>query len=84
MSTSLKLKIVSPEKIVYDGEVEHVVLPGSMGEFQVLPNHAPIISALENGVIVYKPIGNVEDKIEVTGGFVEVQNNDVNICVELK
>ena len=84
MSTSLKLKIVSPEKIVYDGDVEQVVLPGVMGEFQILPNHAPIISALEIGKVVYKPIANDMSSVEITGGFAEVQNNCVNICVELK
>ena len=50
---SLKLRIVSPEKIVFVGDVESVIVPGMMGEFQVLPNHAPLISSLEPGRVVY-------------------------------
>ena len=49
---SLKLRIVSPEKIVFVGDVESVIVPGMMGEFQVLPNHAPLISSLEPGRVV--------------------------------
>ena len=41
---SLKLRIVSPEKIVFVGDVDSVTVPGTTGEFQVLPNHAPLIS----------------------------------------
>lgn len=44
---SLNLKIVSPEKVVYEGAVERVVVPGTSGEFEILVNHAPIISTLE-------------------------------------
>ena len=51
---SLNLKIVSPEKVVYDGAVERVVVPGTSGEFEILVNHAPIISTLEKGKLVYQ------------------------------
>ena len=43
----LKLKIVSPEKIEFDGEVQSVLVPGTLGSFEILQNHAPIISSLE-------------------------------------
>ena len=49
----LNLKIVSPEKIEFEGDVERVVVPGTMGSFEILQNHAPIISSLEKGDVVY-------------------------------
>lgn len=79
---SLNLKIVSPEKVVYDGPVERVVVPGTSGEFEILVNHAPIISTLEKGRLVFHD-SEGQHELMVNGGFVEVQKNNVNICVEL-
>ena len=78
---SLNLKIVSPEKVVFDGAVERVVVPGTSGEFEILDNHAPI-STLEKGRLVYQDSEGRHEQM-VNGGFVEVQKNNVNICVEL-
>ena len=50
----LKLKIVSPEGVAYEGNVESVSVPGSLGQFQILNNHAPIISLLEAAEVIYK------------------------------
>ena len=50
----LQLKIVSPEKVEYDGVVENVLVPGTMGQFEILTNHAPIISSLGVGDVVYE------------------------------
>ena len=79
---SLNLKIVSPEKVVYEGSVERVVVPGTSGEFEILVNHAPIISTLEKGRLVFHD-SEGQHELMVNGGFVEVQKNNVNICVEL-
>lgn len=79
---SLNLKIVSPEKVAFDGAVERVVVPGTSGEFEILTDHAPIISTLEKGKLVYQDSEGRHELI-VNGGFVEVQKNNVNICVEL-
>ena len=73
----LKLKIVSPEKIEFTGEVERVIVPGTQGQFEILNNHAPIISTLQKGVVEYD--GNL---LPILGGFVEVQKNEVSLCVE--
>ncbi len=73
----LKLKIVSPEKIEYTGEVERVVVPGTQGQFEILTNHAPIISTLQKGVVEYDG-----QQLPILGGFVEVQKNEVSLCVE--
>jgi F-type H+-transporting ATPase subunit epsilon len=77
----MKLDIVSPEKIYFSGEVSSVSLPGTMGEFSILDYHAPLISALDKGRLIYK----YEDKIlnlEIGGGFVEVNKNKIIVCIE--
>ena len=78
----LVLKIISPEKILFQGEVENVLVPGEMGECEILNNHAPIISTLVEGRVVYT-INDEKKTIMVKGGFVEVKRNEVNLCVEL-
>lgn len=78
---SLKLKIVSPEKIVFAGEVERVTVPGTLGEFQILKDHAPIISSLGVGKLAYQDADG-EHTMTISGGFVEVQKNSVSACVE--
>ena len=78
----LKLKIVSPEKIEFDGEVESVLVPGTLGSFEILQNHAPIISSLNKGVVTYETAQGKKD-LEVIGGFVSVNQNQVKLCVEL-
>lgn len=80
----LKLKVISPERIIFKGEIEKVVVPGSLGEFEILDNHAPIISTLKKGVVVYQPAGSGENiSLDIVSGFVEVQKNQVSLCVEL-
>lgn len=78
----LTLKIVSPEKVVFDGNVESVFVPGTLGQFEILKDHAPIISTLEKGEVRY-----VTDKetqsVFIEGGFVSVQKNVVKVCVEI-
>jgi F-type H+-transporting ATPase subunit epsilon len=78
----LQLRIVSPEKVEYDGAVESVLVPGTMGQFEILNDHAPIISTLQNGTVEYV---TKEGKISlnILGGFVEVQKNVVSLCVEI-
>ena len=78
----LQLKIVSPEKVEYDGAVESVLVPGTAGQFEILNDHAPIISTLQKGVVEY---ATKEGKVSlnILGGFVEVQKNVVSLCVEI-
>ena len=79
----LKLKIVSPERIEFDGEVESVLVPGSQGQFEILTNHAPIISTLDKGVVEYGLPKGQKVQLDILGGFVEVQQNVVSLCVEM-
>ena len=78
----LQLKIVSPEKIEFEGEIESVLVPGSLGQFEILVNHAPIISSLGVGEVVYTTADG-KHSVAISGGFVEVQKNIVSLCVEL-
>ena len=78
----LQLRIVSPEKIEFDGTVESVLVPGTLGQFEILTGHAPIRSSLGEGQVVYTaPDG--KHTIDICGGFVEVQKNKVSLCIEL-
>ncbi len=80
----LQLKIVSPERIEFEGEVESVLVPGMLGQFEILVNHAPIISSLDKGRVVYALPGGEKQTLDISGGFVEVQKNVVSLCIELK
>ena len=73
----LKLKIVSPERIEFTGEVESVKVPGTQGNFEILTDHAPIISSLQKGVVEYDG-----KQLVILGGFVAVQKNEVSLCIE--
>ena len=79
----LRLKVISPEKILFDGDVESVTVPGTLGEFEVLENHAPIISSLNAGKMMFVVPNEGKMEINIAGGFVEVQKNDVSLCVEV-
>ena len=79
---ALHLSIVSPEKTLYSGEAERVLLPGTKGAFEVLNNHAPIISSLGKGMLTYTVSGESRE-LRVSGGFVEVLRNEVLVCVTL-
>ncbi len=76
------VKIVSPENTLYESDaVESVMLPGEMGRFEVLQNHAPIVSLLMAGEVVCR--ASEPFTMQVAGGFVEVANNVISICVEV-
>ncbi len=77
----LKLKIVSPERIEFEGEVLSVLVPGALGQFEILDNHAPIISSLTNGIVEYKTADG-KHTVHISAGFVSVKQNYVNVCVE--
>ena len=77
----MTLKIISSEDIVFEGEVTMVNLPGANGSFEVLKNHASLVSTLVPGNIVYKVVGDEETKLPVGGGLVDVDNNVVSVCL---
>ncbi len=79
----LQLKIVSPEQILFDGKVYIVQLPGTEGTFGILHNHAPIISSLQKGDVIYQVQKDAEaQSVSINSGFVEVNKNTITVCAE--
>lgn len=78
----LHLNIVSPEKEIFDGEVSSVTLPGVVGLFTILPRHAPVASILKAGQLSYVDAAGSEHELEIRGGFIEMNNNVVSVCVD--
>ena len=77
----MHLEIITPDKTIFNGEVEAATFPGSKGAFQVLKNHAALISSLEMGKVVYRTNdGNQE--IMLNGGIVEILNNHIILLAE--
>jgi len=78
----IKLKVVTPEKVILSDEVSQVSLNTKMGQITVLPNHIPLVSQLISGEIIIKKIDGVEDWMAVSGGFVEVMPEQVIILAD--
>lgn len=76
----MKLKVITPERTLFEGEVRIVKLPGAMGQFTVLEHHAPLVSTLTEGKIIYKADED-EKNVEIKGGVAEIRNNQVTVCV---
>jgi F-type H+-transporting ATPase subunit epsilon len=77
----MKLQVITPDKIVYEGEVTAVTVPGSAGSFQILKDHAAIVSTLEDGKVIIKN-SNGEEVIIIKGGVVEVKDNNIIVLAE--
>lgn len=77
-----KLEIVTPKKIVYSGDVLSFTAPGVVGSFQVLYNHAPLLSAIGVGEIKLRDAQGQEMRYATSGGFVDVVNNSVSMLAE--
>ncbi len=76
------LEIITPDKKVFEGEVNLVQLPGSKGSFTILKNHAPIISTLHKGIIKVEDVLGKEYEFNVGGGVIENSANKVIVLVE--
>ena len=76
------LEIITPDEKVFEGEVMHATFPGADGSFQILNNHAPLVSVLGKGDIKYQQEKEKEILILIAGGVLEVKNNSVNVLVE--
>lgn len=81
MSKNLNLNIISAEKTIFSGQVQAIKLPGTSGGFSIHPDHAPLISSLKKGALIYQPEGGEQVELEINGGFVEVVKNLVTVCV---
>lgn len=78
----MQLEIVTPEKKVFQGEVSEASFPGADGSFQVLNNHAPIVSALAKGAVSFTTAEGKQQSMIVDGGVVEVKDNVIVVLAE--
>ncbi len=78
MSKQIKLKIITPERIVLEEMVDSVTIPTTEGEIGIFPNHIPLVSTLKSGDIVAKK-GDEIIPMAVAGGFIEIKSNQENI-----
>lgn len=81
-SDNIHLTILTPERTLLEKPVSKVSLPGTKSRFMVLRNHAPLISSLEEGDVVFESEGR-EERVHVMCGFVEIIDNKVVVCAEL-
>jgi F-type H+-transporting ATPase subunit epsilon len=78
----MNLEIVTPDRKVYEGEINSIALPGIDGSFQILNNHAPIVSALGTGKMTVIDIEKETQEFDISGGVVEMNNNKVIVLAE--
>jgi len=78
----MKIDIITPDKKVYEGEIKSVRVPGQKGSFQVLKDHAPIISTLDGGNVVMVDQDGNEKIFEITGGVIEVKANKIILLAD--
>ncbi len=76
------LEIITPDKKIFEGEVKLIQLPGSKGGFEILNDHAPILSTLEKGTIKIRDKNDKEHFFDVDGGVIENKSNKIIVLVE--
>ncbi len=80
--SDVKIEIITPDKRVYSGEIRSVRVPGRKGSFQVLKDHAPIISTLDRGPVIISDDQGNEVRYEITGGVIEVKRNRIILLAD--
>jgi F-type H+-transporting ATPase subunit epsilon len=78
----VKIEIITPDKKIYSGDIHSVRVPGRKGSFQVLKDHAPIISTLEGGPVIVADEQGIEVRFEITGGVIEVKKNRIILLAD--
>lgn len=77
----MTLTVISSYNTLFTGEADSVTLPGVKGSFTVLKNHAPLISVLVAGKVVYKTADGRQEQLEIKGGLADVAENKISVCV---
>ena len=77
----MTLKIISAEEILFEGEASSVTLPGAMGSFTVLQNHASLVSTLVDGNVVFVVTDGTSHTHKISGGLADIDNNVVSVCL---
>ncbi len=78
----MKLKIVTPNEVFFEGAVEHVMVPGAEGYLGILGHHAPLVTPIEKGDLTYRDEHGKTLTVQVEGGFLEVLNNRVLVLTD--
>jgi F-type H+-transporting ATPase subunit epsilon len=78
----MRIEIITPEKKVFEGDIKSVRVPGKKGSFQVLKDHAPIISTLEKGLVIMVDLNDNEKIFEIEGGVIEVKTNKIILLAD--
>jgi F-type H+-transporting ATPase subunit epsilon len=78
---SITVRVIAPDKTVWDAPAEEVILPSTTGQLGILTGHAPLLTALETGVLRVKGLDKTWVPIALMGGFAEVENNEVTVLV---
>ena len=78
----MDVTILTPDKKLFEGTAERLSAPGIDGEFEVLTNHAPMVSSLGVGVVVVTTSARETTQIEISGGFIEVLDNKLSLIVQ--
>jgi len=78
----MNLIVLTPEKEVYEGTITSVVVPGTNGQFEILKNHAPLVSSLVEGPVKILASDGTRKSFTINKGFIEVLNNEVSLLVQ--
>ena len=78
----MKIEIITPDKKVFEGDIKSIRVPGKKGSFQVLKDHAPIISTLDNGTVIMVDQDDNERRYQIDGGVIEVKMNKIILLAE--
>ncbi len=79
----LNLRVITPTATLCDCKVEKISLPGALSPFTILENHAPIVSLLQKGKVSYTTEDGAEHTLSISSGFVKMESNRAELCVEL-
>ena len=78
----MRIERITPDKKVFEGDIKSVRVPGKKGSFQVLKDHAPIVSTLENGPVIMVDKDGNESVYEINGGVIEVKANKIILLAD--
>ena len=78
----MKIEIITPDKKIFEGDIKSVRVPGKKGSFQVLKDHAPIISTLESGFVIIVDTDGKEIRYEIDSGVIEVKANKIILLAD--
>jgi len=78
----MKIEIITPDRKVFEGDIKSVRVPGKKGSFQVLKDHAPIVSTLDNGPVIMVDQDGNESVYEINGGVIEVKANKIILLAD--